>query len=44
VHGYPLIFQNSGSRIGLPLLPELAPFAYALVVEVSQGRSLHLSG
>jgi hypothetical protein len=36
VHGCPLIFQI--------FLSELAPSARAVVVEVSQGRSLHLSG
>jgi hypothetical protein len=25
-HGCPLIFQNPGNHMGLPLLPELAPF------------------
>jgi hypothetical protein len=36
MHGCPLIFQF--------FLSELAPSAGAVVVEVSQGRSLHLSG
>jgi hypothetical protein len=33
----PLIFQNT-------FLQELAPYRQGLVVEVSQGLSLHLSG
>jgi hypothetical protein len=39
------IAQDARLPSHLPdMLPELAPSAGAVVVEVSQGRSLHLSG
>jgi len=44
MQGQALIFQNSDDPDGSSLLPELAPFHFRMVAEVSKGRSLHLSG